>query len=67
MSRSKKGVRQGCAFSPVLFNLYAEKIFRELENFKGIVVGGHNLNNVRFSDDSTLIANTQKRSAGSLG
>ena len=51
----KKGVRQGCVLSPNLFNLYTEKIFREVEEMKGIVIGGENMNNMRYADDTALI------------
>ena len=49
----KKGVRQGCVLSPSLFNLYTEKIFREIEDIEGVNVGGHNINN---ADDKSLLA-----------
>ena len=39
----KKGVRQGCVLSPTLFNLYTEKIFREVEDMKGVSIGGENI------------------------
>ena len=52
----KKGVRQGCALSPSLFNLYTEKIFREIEDMEGVNVGGHNINNLRYADDMSLLA-----------
>ena len=41
-------------------NLYGKKIFRELEDLEGINVGGHNLNNLRFADDSALVAHIQE-------
>ena len=47
----KKGVRQGCVLSPNLFNLYTEKIFREVEDMKGV-----NINNLRYADDTVLLA-----------
>ena len=47
----KKGVRQGCVLSPNLFNLYTEKIFREVEDMKGV-----NINNLRYADDKVLLA-----------
>ena len=50
----KKGVRQGCVLSPHLFNLYTEKIFREAEDMKGINIGGVNINNLRYADDTSL-------------
>ena len=40
----KKGVRQGCVLSPNLFNLYTEKIFREVEDMIGVNIGGVNIN-----------------------
>ena len=52
----KKGVRQGCVLSPSLFNLYTEKIFREIEDMEGVNVGGHNINNLRYADDTSLLA-----------
>ena len=52
----KKGVRQGCILSPNLFNLYTEKIFREVEDMKGINIGGVNINNLRYTDDPVLLA-----------
>ena len=52
----KKGVRQGCVLSPNLFNLYTEKIFREVEDMKGVNIGGMNINNLRYADDTVLLA-----------
>ena len=52
----KKGVRQGCILSPSLFNLYTEQIFREVEDMQGVMVGGVNINNLRYADDTALIA-----------
>ena len=51
----KKGVRQGCVLSSSLFNLYTEKIFREIEDMKGVIVGGSNINNNRYADDTALL------------
>jgi len=58
----KKGVRQGCILSPVLFNLYAERIMRKanMEDAKeGVKIAGRTLNNLRYADDTTLIAGKQ--------
>ena len=49
-------IRQGCVSSPSLFNLYTEKIFREIEDMEGVNVGGHNINNLRYADDTSLLA-----------
>ena len=51
----KKGVRMGCVLSPSLFNLYTEKIFREIEDMEGVNVGGH-IKNLRYADDTSLLA-----------
>ena len=54
-----KGVRQGCILSPCLFNLYAEYIMRNSgldEAQTGIKIAGRNINNLRYADDTTLMA-----------
>ena len=55
----KRGVRQGCVLSPYLFNLYTEFIFRETENISGVKIGGKKLNNLRYADDTVLLAENQ--------
>ena len=59
----EKGVRQGCISSPCLFNLYAEYIMRNAgleEAQAGIKIAGRNVNNVRYADDTTLMAESEK-------
>ena len=55
-SKIKREVRQGCVLSPNLFNLYTEKIFREVEDMKGVNTGGViNINNLSYVDDTVLL------------
>jgi hypothetical protein len=58
----RKGVRQGCILSPYLFNLYSEYIRRRvgLEDEKGIRIGGRNINNLRYADDTTILAERKR-------
>ena len=58
-----KGARQGCMLSPCLFNLYSEHIMRnaELEEAQaGIKIAGRNINNRRYADDTTLMAESEE-------
>ena len=58
-----KGVHQGCILSPCLFNLYAEYIMRNTgleEAQAGIKISGRNLNNLRYADDTTLMAEIEE-------
>ena len=58
-----KGVCQGCISSPCLFNLYAEYIMRNTgleEAQAGIKIAGRNLNNLRYADDTTLMAESEE-------
>ena len=54
-----KGIRQGCVLSPCLFNFYAEYIMRNAgleETQAGIKIARRNINNLRYTDDTTLKA-----------
>ena len=58
-----KGVLQGCIFSPCLFNFYAEYIIRNAglgETQAGIKIARRNINNLRYADDTTLIAESEE-------
>ena len=58
-----KGVCQGCILSPCLSNLYAEYIMRNIgldESQAGIKIAGRNINNLRYSDDTTLMAESEE-------
>ena len=58
-----KGVHQGCILSPRLFNLYAEYIMRNARLDKaqaGIKIAGRNINNLRYADDTTLMAESEE-------
>ena len=59
----RKGVCQGCLLSPCLFNLYAEYIMRNAgleEAQAGIKIARRNINNLRYADKTTLIAEAKK-------
>ena len=58
-----KGVRQGCIWSPCLFNLHAEYIMRNAgleEAQAGIKIAGRNINHLRSADDTTLMAESKE-------
>ena len=57
----KRGVRQGCVMSPDLFSIYGEIILRSIEEVEGIRVGGVNINNIRFADDTVLVADSEEK------
>ena len=57
-----KGVNKGCVLSPCLFNLYAEHIMRNAgldEAQAGIKIARRNINNIRYTDDTTLMAESK--------
>ena len=61
--QTEKGVCQGCILSPCLFNLYAEYIMRNTgleEAQAGIKIAGRNINNLRYADDTTLMAESKE-------
>ena len=58
-----KGVREGCILSPCLFNLYAEYILQNAglnESQARIKIAGRNINNLRYADDTTFMAESQE-------
>ena len=58
-----KGIHQGCILSPCLFNFYAEYIMRNAgleEAQAGIKIAGRNINNLRYADDTTLMAESEE-------
>ena len=59
----RKGVYQGCVLSPCLFNLYAEYIMRNAvleETQAGLKIAGRKINNLRYEDDTTLMAESEE-------
>ena len=59
----RKGVHQGCISLPCLFNFYAEYIMRNAgldEAQAGIKIAGRNINNLRYTDDTTLMAESEE-------
>ena len=59
----EKGVHQGCILSPCLFHLYSEYTMRNAgleEAQAGIKIAGRNINNFRYADDTTLMAESEE-------
>ena len=60
---SNQGIHQGCILSPCLFNLHAEYFIRNAgldEAQAGIKIAGRNINNLRYADDTTLMAESEE-------
>ena len=60
----EKGVREGCILSPYLFNLYTEYIMQNArldESQAGMKITGRNINNLRYADDTTLMAENEEK------
>ena len=58
-----KGVHQGCVSSPCLFNLHAEYLMRNAgldEAQAGVKIAGRNINNLRYADDTTFMAESEE-------
>ena len=63
IGKGVQGVRQGCILSPCLFNLYTEYFIRNTgleEAQTGIKIAGRNINNLRYADDTTLMAESKE-------
>ena len=61
--QTRKGICQCCILSPCLFNLYAEYIMKNPgldEEQVGIKIAGRNINNLRYADDTTLMAESEE-------
>ena len=54
-------IKTRTCLSPDLLNFYSENILREISNIRGVVIGGYNLNNIRYADDTALIAEAEEK------
>ncbi len=60
-AKIQKGVRQGCCLSPILFNLYIEKVIEEMNERKaGISIQGYNVRMIRFADDIAILEESER-------
>ena len=57
----QRRVRQGCVLSPDLFSLYNEIIVRHIEGEDGIKTGGHNINHLRYANDTMLLTDAEEK------
>ena len=55
----RRGVRQGCASSPEIFSLYTEMIMRKINHMDRVRIGGVNVNNIRYADDTAIVADSE--------
>ena len=58
---SKEELDRAAFYLQTFFNLYSEQIMRTIEEESGFSIGGYNLNNIRYADDTTLIANSPQK------
>ena len=61
LTEIRRGVRYGCVLSPDLFSLYPQAVFDELMNMEGIRIGGININDIRYVDDTALMEDTEEK------
>ena len=61
MDELKGGLTQGYVLSPDLILLYYQAVMNELLDMEGIRIGGTNINNIRFTNDTVLIADTEEK------
>ena len=57
----KQGVRHGCEASPHLYALYTDMIMRELGNMEGFRIGSTVVNNLRYADDTVIVAESEEQ------
>ncbi|XKL65583.1 hypothetical protein PGB90_009003 [Kerria lacca] len=60
-ARIRKGVRQGCSLSPILFNLFIEKVIEKMnERRSGVSIHGQKVRTIRFADDIAILEESEK-------
>ena len=56
-----RGARQGCVLSPELFSPYIETIMRKINHIDGVRIGGINVNNIQYADDTAIVADSEEQ------
>ena len=54
-------MKKGCILSPHIFSLCSQKVIEDLEDLEGVRIGAVNINNIKYADDTVLVADTEEK------